>query len=118
MHFRPLLLDGNRKTRNLVTIIIFNHALRDGRANDRRLRQLGSGLWRRLAGPPVATPAGARLVLVFERLLAGSRTSCRGAGRLSTPCHAAGLSAPRWQFSADHHLAASPSTVMRSRRRN
>jgi hypothetical protein len=98
-----------QKRRNLVTIIIFNHALRDRRANDCRLRQLGSGLWRRLAGPPVSTPAGARLVLVFERLLAGSRTSCRDAGRLSTARHSAvnasGPSTPRWQFSADHHLS-------------
>jgi len=70
------------------------------------------------AAPPVSTPAGARLVLVFERLLAGSRTSCRDAGRLSTARRAAGPSTPRWQFSADHHLAAPPSTVMCSCRRN
>src|SRR5437899_11246418 len=53
-------------------------------------------------------PAGARLVLVFEQLFAGSRTSCRDAGRLSTArnsaVNASGPSTPRWQFSADHHL--------------
>src|SRR6266566_6844899 len=58
-----------------------------------------------------------RPVLVFERLLPGSRMSCRDAGRPSAALHsavnAAGPSTKRWQLSADHHLsAAPPSSVM------
>src|SRR5215467_6738735 len=50
---------------------------------------------------------GSRPVLVFERLLPGSRMSCRDAGRPSAALHsvvnAAGPSTTRWQLSANHH---------------
>src|SRR6516165_4606954 len=43
--FSSTVTGWQQEGRNLVTIIMFNHALREGRANDRRPGQLGSRLW-------------------------------------------------------------------------
>ena len=43
--FSSTVTGRQQEGRNLVTIISFNHALREGRANDRRPGQLGSRLW-------------------------------------------------------------------------
>jgi hypothetical protein len=50
-----------------------------------------------------------RPFLVFERLLSGSRVSCRDAGNtaLCSLVNPTGPSTTRWQFSADNHLSRS-----------
>src|SRR6266516_6432318 len=53
--------------------------------------------------------AQSRPFLVFERLLSGSRVSCRDAGNtlLCSLVNPTGPSTTRWQFSADNHLSRS-----------